>query len=64
VVADLIGLPASLFFNKEESLIEGIPFILGHFTLLAVLGNKNEITISLDVIPKDLSSSVNGASIQ
>lgn len=54
VIKDLIGLPASLYFNKENSAIEGIPFIIGDFGLTCILQNGKEIRIILKIIPKDL----------
>lgn len=54
IITDLVGLPASLYFNKMNSSIEGVPFILGTYELTANLQNKNKIMINLIVLPKDL----------
>lgn len=55
VVTDLLGLPSSLYFQRETSSIEGIPFVLGEYDLVAYLENRNKISIRLTIVPKDLT---------
>jgi hypothetical protein len=55
VVVDLLNLPASLYYDRENSSIEGIPFVLGRHELTAVLYNKNIVKIYLEIVSSDLA---------
>lgn len=55
VVVDLLNLPSSLYYDKENSSIKGIPFVLGRHELTAVLYNKNTVKIYLEIVSSEFA---------